>query len=233
MNLQKLIALFIVSCFTLNAQVIDEKPSITFNVVVEKEIEASVLILNLKIEKKDKDFKNGSAEVSKAITKLTQALLKAGLKENEIITDKFNLIPDTTWWNSKEYTVKTIIKAKITNKELIYPVFTVAGSIDPLVSIEGFDYDYGNLDTVKNDLIQVAGEKAQLYRLSYEKSFGVKLSVFSVSVNDELNEAQNVYKNYSLANVRMDSSMNDAPHIAQLPVKKMRMSFFMRYLIGK
>ena len=107
MNLQKLIALFIVSCFTLNAQVIDEKPSITFNVVVEKEIEASVLILNLKIEKKDKDFKNGSAEVSKAITKLTQALLKAGLKENEIITDKFNLIPDTTWWNCKEYTVKT------------------------------------------------------------------------------------------------------------------------------
>lgn len=234
MNIKKSIVLFsIFICFSITAQAAEEKPSVSFNIVVEKEVEASCLILKLKIEKKDKDFKTGSAEVSKALDKLIASLKKAGLSDKDIITDKYNLIPDTTWWNSKEYTVKTIIKAKITKKELIYPVFSIAGAVDPLITIDGFDYDFGDMDTIKGELIEAAGKKAAVYEALYEKNFGVKLSVFGISVNDDIEECGMGYRNYSVASAKMDSGINDSAQITQLPVKKMQMRIFMRYLIER
>ncbi len=222
------ITMFIFTLLSVGAQTIEEKPAVTFQVTAEKEIEADKLLLFIKIEKKDKNFKNGSAAVSYLSSKLIDALKKAGLKNDEIVTDKLNSTPDSTWWSSKEYTVTLNIKAIIKNTELIPDVFTAASSIDQAVTVAGFDYDYSGVENVKSELIIAGGETAEKYKQAYEKGYGVKLKIASVNSNDEFGGTGAMMER--AVNFKMAAS-DAQPEFNKLPVKTFRMTFYVKYYI--
>lgn len=223
------IAMFISTLLSAGAQTIEEKPAVTFQVTAEKEIEADKLILFIKIEKKDKNFKNGSAAVSYLSGKLTDALKKAGLKADEIVTDKLNSTPDSTWWSSKEYTVTLNIKVIIKNTELIPDVFTAASSIDQSITIAGFDYDYSGVENVKSELILAGARSAEKYKLAYENGYGVKLKIASVNANDEFGGSGAMMERS--VNFKLSAADMPQPEFNRLPVKTFRMNFFVKYYI--
>lgn len=224
------IALLFMLLGSIQAQEADEIPGITFTVTAEQEVEADILIVSIGIEKKDKNFKNGSVELSKVVDRLTVAVKKVGIPVEDIITDKLSSIPDTNWWNGKEYLIRMNMNVKIHNKELIPDLFSVVGSIDPSVTVEGFDYEYSTMDQVKLDLIKLASTKAEAYKIAYEKNFGVKLSLYTINANDDINEIGRKYRN-AMGVMKESSASYDDQQFTKLPVKKVRMTFFCKYML--
>lgn len=229
--------LILLMVFAMSAQGTPEVPVVNFSVVAEKEVEADTLVVRVQMEKKDKVFKTASNEIAKLIEQIITKLKRDGVDEENIVVDKLSSYPDIKWWNGKEYVIKTRIKIKIQDKNLASAVFSSISSFGNTVTVLETDYEFSNLEEIRGNLIAEGAKIANQRKELYEKNFGIKLAIQSINVNENLGEHYpvltrnlRVSENSEMAE-SVDLAIEKKDNFRKLPVKKMKMSFYLRYSI--
>jgi len=128
---------------------------------------------------------------SEIVNKMKKNLLDLGLKEDEILTENFNVYPEYDWINGqrkeKGYTAKHSIKVELSTEETdkIGKVIDAGVNAGAGISYINFELTQESQNKYKAEAMKLAAEDAQIKAESTASGLSKKIGkLISISVND-------------------------------------------------
>ncbi len=233
----RFIIIFFLLFFFISVYAENNPSLISFETIVEKEVEADIAVIKIQVEKKDRNFSTASSECGKVLNLIKEKMKKAGVDEKDIVIRNFKGYPDFNFFG-KEYSVTGYIDIKVRDKNNIMIIFQGISDItDPQIRVNSIEYIIEDPDKLKNNMVREASKKILEKKIIYEESFFIKLQLYSLNeVSSDIGFNTPVMRNFSVgkSSIPEPSAEYIAPdNLISFPVKKVYLRLFVNFEIIK
>ncbi len=153
--------------------------------------QADNIILHLSVKSEDKLLETAITKNESMRNQLARKLQKVGIEKDKIAMSSFSWVPEEGYWSDK-YKLDNIVNVIIDHTNQFQHI---AAIVDQYKDIEyrGMSMEHTESETFKLNALTQACKNAQLQKVIYEESLGIKLTPISFSrsemVHDEIQSA--------------------------------------------